>query len=281
MKLKKNGTLVIMSGCSGVGKNTVISNLISKNSNYSILPTYTTREKRENESQGNPYYFISDKEFIERIDNDDFYEYELVHNHYYGTSKSLLNRFSNDSKVLIKDIDVKGTQNLMKSIGNDIRIISFFLYVKDKDVLVDRLIGRGEKEIDLRLSRYDMEMDYCNKYMYQIDNNNLELTIQIVESLVSFEIEGKYFKASQRLQDLNWNTVENYINEIENGVELEPIEIALFEGDWYVIDGHHRYVAAIAKNKNISKRVINVNIVDQYEQYSWEDLYESVVKKYR
>ena len=279
--MNKKGTLVIMSGCSGVGKNTVISNLIKRNNNYTILPTYTTRTKRENESQGNPYFFISDKEFVERIDNNDFYEYESVHNHYYGTSKSLLNQFSKDSKVLIKDIDVKGTQNLLKSIGDDIRIISFFLYVKNKDVLIDRLIGRGEKEIDLRLSRYDMEMDYCNKYMYQIDNYNLDSTIQKVESLVALEMEGKYFNASQRIQDLNWNTVEYYIKEIENGADIEPIEIALFQGSWYVIDGHHRYVASIAKNKTISRKVINVNDVDKCEQYSWEDLYDSVVKKYR
>ena len=83
--------LVIFSGGSGVGKNTVISELI-KTGDFALLPTYTTREKRPNETEGDPYCFLSEEEFKNKIAENELYEYQNVHGHYYGTSKLLLKK---------------------------------------------------------------------------------------------------------------------------------------------------------------------------------------------
>ena len=109
--------LVIFSGGSGVGKNTVIENLLT-NKAFAFMPTYTTRKCRPNESEGNPYCFISTEEFLKKIEQNEFYEYQRVHEHYYGTSKTLLNDRLKSGKILLKDIDVLGTQNLANMISS-------------------------------------------------------------------------------------------------------------------------------------------------------------------
>ena len=135
--------LVIFSGCSGVGKNTVINKLMSENDSYRLLPTYTTRDMRPGEREGMPYHFISEEQFEQKIAQGEFYEYERVHNHYYGTSRKLLTKGVESKKILVKDIDVNGALNLSEILKDDVHIVTLFLYVESADVLVERLVGRG------------------------------------------------------------------------------------------------------------------------------------------
>ena len=181
--------LVIFSGGSGVGKNTVIAELL-KSDDFALLPTYTTREKRAGETEGNPYCFLTDSEFESKIASGELYEYQNVHGHYYGTSKLLLKKQRALGRILLKDIDVLGTQDLVKSIGKDIHIVTLFLKVNSKDVLVERLTERKETEIGKRLSRYDMEMTFCNKYDYVITNNDLISTKNTVLKIINAEKKG-------------------------------------------------------------------------------------------
>ena len=106
--------LVLLSGVSGAGKDTIKRELIKRNTNITSLPSYTDREPREGEVNGEIYNFISTQEFEELIKNGDLYEYDVHHDHYYGTSKHLLNERLESGKIIVKDIEVNGTENLVK-----------------------------------------------------------------------------------------------------------------------------------------------------------------------
>ena len=81
---------VILSGSSGVGKNTVIKEMQKTETNLVMMPTFTTREKREGEVEGAPYFYISKEEFQEKIKNHELIEHEFIHNNYYGSSYTIL-----------------------------------------------------------------------------------------------------------------------------------------------------------------------------------------------
>ena len=83
--------LVILSGVSGAGKDTIKKELIKRMEDLITLPSFTSRNPREGEEEGVQYHFITKSEFEEKIKNDEFYEYDVHHENYYGTSKKLMN----------------------------------------------------------------------------------------------------------------------------------------------------------------------------------------------
>lgn len=182
--------LVLLSGVSGAGKDTIKKELIARNDRIVSLPSYTDREPREGEVNGQVYNFITTSEFEKLIKNGDLYEYDIHHDHYYGTSKKLLNEKISSGKIIVKDIDVNGTENLVKLLGNDTKIITIFLRVP-KDELNRRLVERNPemspKEIQLRLNRFDYEESKLGFYDYVIKNNDLEKTIQIISTIIEYE----------------------------------------------------------------------------------------------
>lgn len=100
---------LIISGASGSGKSTLITDLLLKYSNlFNLTISHTTRDIREGESPNFHYYYINENEFIKMISYDKFLEHEKVHNNYYGTSKTEIERIKNLKKIAILDIDIKG-----------------------------------------------------------------------------------------------------------------------------------------------------------------------------
>lgn len=182
--------LVILSGVSGAGKDTIKKELIKTIENVDSLPSYTSRAPRPGEEEGVQYHFISKEEFKRKIDNNEFYEYDLHHENYYGTSRKLLNDKINSGKIIVKDIEVNGTENLIKILKNDTKIVTIFLKV-DKEELRRRLIARGdnltEDEIELRLNRLDYEESKICGYDYMIKNDNFEKTVSIIKAIIENE----------------------------------------------------------------------------------------------
>lgn len=260
--------LVIFSGGSGVGKNTVIAELI-KTGDFLLMPTYTTRAKRPLECEGNPYCFLTEEEFKQKISENELYEYENVHGNYYGTSKLLLKKSMALGKILLKDIDVLGTQNLVKSIGKDVKIITLFLKVKSKDVLKERLIERKETEIEKRLSRYEMEMSYCDKYDYIITNNDLVETKNIVLKIVDAEKKNLTFSVATPFtaDDVK---VKEYVKKLENGETLSPIKITYFNGLPYIVEGAYEYLAGIISGKHVAKEIVCVSNIEAANNTAWQ-----------
>ena len=183
--------LVILSGVAGAGKDTIKKELIKRMNNVESLPSYTSRPEREGDVPGQTYMFVSKTEFEEMIKNNEFYEYDVHHNNYYGTSRKLLNEKISNGKIIVKDIDVNGTEHLIELLGNDTKIVTIFLRVP-KSELKKRLENRVDKpspeEVILRLNRFDYEESKIGLYDYVIKNDNLEKTVQVIMAIIENEM---------------------------------------------------------------------------------------------
>ncbi len=175
--------LVILSGSSGIGKNTIINEILKKYNNFQLLPTLTTREMRKNECQGNPYYFVSVEEFMRRKENGELLESENVHGNYYGASRLVLEETKTD-KILIKDIDVKGALNLKDKLKD---VVIIFLKASSFEELIKRLKGRGETRIEERLARYNLELELSKNFNHVIVNEKIDDTIEKIIHIVKKE----------------------------------------------------------------------------------------------
>ena len=152
------------------------------------LPSFTSRERRPIEEEGVQYHFITKEAFEEKIKKGDFYEYDVHHGNYYGTSRELLNEKIEQGKIIVKDIEVNGTENLIKLLGRYTRIVTIFLKV-GKEELKRRLFERGDnaQDIELRLSRLDYEESKLKLYDYVLKNDDFEKTVQIIMTIIENE----------------------------------------------------------------------------------------------
>ena len=182
--------LVLLSGVSGAGKDTIKKELIARMDNVESLPSFTDRAPRENDIPGKTYNFVSTEEFEAMIDRGVLYEYSAHHNHYYGTSRKLLNEKMQNGKIIVKDIEVNGVENLVKLLGNDTKIVTIFLKVPKEELrrrLESRIDKPSPKDIELRLNRLQYEESKIGIYDYVIKNNNLEKTVNIIMEIIKSE----------------------------------------------------------------------------------------------
>ena len=180
--------LVILSGVAGAGKDTIKKEIVKRMENVKSIPSLTTRAPREGDIPGKTYIFLSKEEFEVKIKNDEIYEYDIHHNHYYGTSKKILNEESKNGTI-IKDIDVNGTE-ILKSTLKDIKIVTIFLRVPKEELrrrLENRIDKPSEGEIILRLNRFDYEESRIGLYDYVLKNEDLEKTVSIIEEIIRQE----------------------------------------------------------------------------------------------
>lgn len=186
--------LVILSGVAGAGKDTIKKELLKRMNIVTTLPSFTDRPPRATDVAGETYNFVTAEEFERMIKDGELYEYSVHHNHYYGTSKKLLNEKIESGKIIVKDIDVNGTEELVNLLKKDVKVVTIFLRVQ-KEVLRKRLENRADKpslkEIELRLNRFDYEESKINAYDYVIKNNNLEKTVQIIMAIIENEYKIK------------------------------------------------------------------------------------------
>ncbi len=180
--------LVILSGVAGAGKDTIKKEIIKTMENVKSIPSLTSRPPRPGDVPGETYIFLSKEAFEEKIQNNEIYEYDIHHNHYYGTSKKILNEQSK-SGIIIKDIDVNGTE-ILKNTLKDIKIVTIFLRVPKEELrrrLENRIDRPSEAEIILRLNRFDYEESKIGLYDYVLRNNDLEKTVNIIEEIIRQE----------------------------------------------------------------------------------------------
>ena len=186
--------LVILSGVAGAGKNTIQKEIIKRMENVVAITSFTDRPIRPGDVPGETYNFVSTEEFERMIKDGELYEYDIHHNHYYGTSRKVLNDKIKEGKVIIKDIDVNGTENLINLLKNDTKVITIFLRVPKKELekrLETRIDKPSPKEIKLRLNRFDYEESKIDLYDYVIKNNDLEKTVSIIQTIIEEELKVK------------------------------------------------------------------------------------------
>lgn len=177
--------LILLSGVSGVGKNTVIARLLKMRKNLCFMLSGTTRTRRNSEKDAN-YIYMTKEEFARREKNGDFFETQQVHGNMYGILKDSLLKASEDrEKDYIKDIDVYGNKKVRDFLKGKAKVLSIFLDAPD-DVLAERLRGRGEEEerIKARLSRAEEERAHKKDYDAVIENIDLEKTIKTILELI-------------------------------------------------------------------------------------------------
>ena len=190
MSAKEDGVMIVLSSPSGAGK-TTLSKLLSKQNNYYISVSHTTRKPRINEVDSQDYHFVSEHEFKSLIKNNEFLEYAKVFNNYYGTAKSSVISNLDKGKKLIFDIDWQGTEQI-KEKKLQYKLITFFILPPSKKVLFERLSNRDMKDkliVEERMKQFSKDVLHWNNYDYVVINDNLENCYNEVNHLIKSEIE--------------------------------------------------------------------------------------------
>ena len=176
---------VTISAPSGSGKTTLCRALQDANPSIQWSISYTTRERRDIEEDGVDYHFISLDKFEDLIMKGYFIEWENVHGFYYGTSKVSLEKAIEKNNVLLLEMDVKGSMRIKKLYPDN--TCSIFIIPPSIDQLRKRLKNRGtdsEKRIEIRLKRFEEEMEFQKKFDYVIVNEDLELAkIELIKTI--------------------------------------------------------------------------------------------------
>ena len=190
MSAKEDGVMIVLSSPSGAGK-TTLSKLLSKQNNYYISVSHTTRKPRINEIDSQDYHFVSEEKFKSLIKNNEFLEYAKVFNNYYGTVKSSVINNLDKGKKLIFDIDWQGTEQI-KEKKLQYKLITFFILPPSKKVLFERLSNRDMKDkliVEERMKQFSKDVLHWNNYDYVVINDNLENCYNEVNHLIKSEIE--------------------------------------------------------------------------------------------
>ena len=171
------GKLLIFSAPSGSGKTTLVNHLLSKIPNMAFSVSATTRQPRGQEQNGVEYYFMSLEEFKQRVENDEFLEWEEVYQgRCYGTLKAVVEKMREEGKHVAFDVDVVGGTNIKKFYGDE--ALSVFIQAPSIEVLRQRLVNRQTdslEEIEKRLAKADWEMNFAKgKFDITIINDDLE-----------------------------------------------------------------------------------------------------------
>ena len=179
------GTIFIISGPSGGGKTTLVKKILSNTNNLKFSVSYTTREPREGEVNGDDYVFVTEKEFRAMVERGEFAEYAEVHEHMYGTPMAELEWAKASGLDLILDIDVQGAAQIRKKYGLGVYC---FVLPSSFDILRERLIERkseNPEEIEERLTDARNEMEEIENYDYIIINDELDEAVKCMASIIS------------------------------------------------------------------------------------------------
>ena len=182
------GKLIIISAPSGTGKSTIISWLMKehKELNLAYSISCTSRPPRGSEQNGVDYFFLSPEEFRERIENDEFLEFEEVYtDRFYGTLKSQVETQLDAGQNVIFDVDVKGGLNIKKYYGEN--ALAVFVMPPSVEVLEKRLRDRStdsEEAIRTRIDKAVYELSFSEKFDVVLVNDKLEETFAKAEKLI-------------------------------------------------------------------------------------------------
>ena len=191
MSTKKDGIMVILSSPSGAGKTTLVK-LISKNKNFHISISHTTREPRFSEIADKDYYFINHEKFKGLIKNEEFLEYARVFNHLYGTTRTPVIEKLEKSENGIFDIDWQGADQI-KNKKLNYKLITFFILPPSKKVLFERLSNRDMKDkliVEERMKDFSRDVLHWINYDYVIINDNLNECYSKISNLIDAEVDN-------------------------------------------------------------------------------------------
>ena len=191
MSSNKDGIILVLSSPSGAGKTTLVK-LLSKNRNFHISISHTTRKPRANEVQGKDYHFVDNNEFENLIKKDEFLEYAKVFNHFYGSTKATVINNLKSGKNVIFDIDWQGAEQI-KNKKLKYKLITFFVLPPSKEVLFNRLSNRDMKDkliAEERMKVFNKDIEHWKNYDYVVINDNLQDCFNKICNLIDSEINN-------------------------------------------------------------------------------------------
>lgn len=184
---KKN--LFIISAPSGAGKTSLVKALVGSTQNVVVSVSHTTRDMRPGEVDGENYFFVSYKEFLQMIKQEKFLEYAKVFDHFYGTSQSSVEEQLDQGLNVILEIDWQGAELVREKIQG---AQSIFILPPSKAALESRLRGRGqdsEEIIARRMKDAESEMSHFEEFDYIVLNDNFDQALSELTALVVGEGE--------------------------------------------------------------------------------------------
>jgi len=174
--MKNQKQLIILTGPSGVGKGTVVKEILGKDKSIWLSISATTREPREGEKEGENYFFLNQQKFKEMIEQNLFLEWAQFAGNYYGTPLSSVNEKIKEGFTVLLEIEVEGAKQIKEKFPNS---MSIFLLPPDKEELERRIRNRGtekEEAIKKRLSRANYEISVSNQFDFELTNHNIDET---------------------------------------------------------------------------------------------------------
>tara|TARA_B100000424_G_scaffold60550_1_gene43901 strand:+ start:340 stop:972 length:633 start_codon:yes stop_codon:yes gene_type:complete len=208
MPSSKDGIMVILSSPSGAGKTTLV-NLLSKQKNFEISISHTTRKPRPGEISNKDYFFVNDKEFNRLINNQEFLEYAKVFNNYYGTTRTPVIDNLNRGKNVLFDIDWQGADQI-KNKKLDYKLITFFILPPSKAILFERLSNRDMKDkliVDERMQQFERDVLHWINYDYVVINDELNNCYVKIKNLIDAEINNGS-------KDYDPNYIRNHVEKL-------------------------------------------------------------------
>ena len=210
IKNKKNGQLIVISAPSGAGKGTIIHELLERDSTTRWLSvSATSRAPREGEVDGVNYYYLSEEEFKNKIDNGYFLEYTNYAGNYYGTPKEYIREKLNQGIDVILEIEIEGATNIKKLVPEALFI---FIMPPSLKELVLRLKKRGTESDEKIIRRFHeayKEINEVTKYNYVVVNDKISDAVDKIEAIIKAE------KCRvDRIEEVFLDTKEEEIHEI-------------------------------------------------------------------
>lgn len=188
------GNVYIIAAASGTGKTSLVSILVESLDNIITSISYTTRPKRQNEIDGENYFFVEEKEFETMIQKQEFLEYAKVFDNYYGTSQKWVEAQTQKGLDVILEIDWQGAQQIKSKLPES---ISIFILPPSLNELHRRLQTRNQDSPEViakRIAAADAEITHCNEFDYIVINDNFDIALVDLRSIIRSQ---RLLKAAQ------------------------------------------------------------------------------------
>lgn len=212
VELARRGLMFVMSSPSGAGKTTITRALLKNNDDVTISISATTRQRRAGEVHGQDYYFVSQEDFRNMVDNGEMLEHAKVFDNYYGTPRAPVEEALSQGRDVLFDIDWQGTQQLREMAREDLATV--FILPPSRSDLEKRLRLRSrdtmESETDIRgrMSKAAGEMSHYSEYDYVIINNDIDEAIRKAQLILD----------SERLKRRRISGLSNFVRGLMDGI---------------------------------------------------------------